>query len=135
MHIERNTDQDCMTTPAQSGDVRSTSTRSTPRTRQPWGPLLRSVIELAGERAQLVSHIEHDWASATFSGSRHALKVRFTGPDAAEDGEAFIVALREHEFVIPRWLVADAQIVAVDDQQLPQRTLVVEFEMLLLDRA
>lgn len=120
-------------TPA-PGAARATA-QSAPRVRQPWARLLKSVLDLAGEQAELLCHVEHDWASATFTGSRHALTLCFQGAAAAETGEAFIVALPDHAFTIPRWLVADAQIVSVDDQQLPQRKLVAVVEVLLLDRA
>ncbi len=106
-----------------------------PRVRQPWGRLLKAVLDLAGEQAELVSHAERDWASATFSGTQHAIALCFSGVAGGEAGELFIAALPDHEFVIPRWLVGDARIVGVYDQQLPERRLVVEVELLLLDRA
>jgi hypothetical protein len=133
MHRESDKDQDSITAPAPIGVA--PVARTAPRARQPWGRLLKAVLELAGEPAELVCHAEHDWASATFSGTRHAITLSFSGVDGGEAGEAFIVALPDHEFVIPRWLVADARIVGVHDQQLPERELVVEVELLLLDRA
>ena len=134
MGNEQTNDRDSITLPAPAighAPVRLPAAR----TRQPWGRLLKALLDLAGEHAQLVSHVERDWASATFSGSRHGMAVCFTGDEAAEAGEAFIVALPDHEFLIPRYLVADAQILAVDDRQLPERTLMVDVELLLLDRA
>ena len=106
-----------------------------PRTRRPWARLLKAVLDLAGDRAELVRHVERDWTSATFAGTRHAITLSFTGCDAAEAGENFIIALPDHQFDIPRYLVADAQIVAVDDNRLPERKLVVEAQLLLLEEA
>ncbi len=127
-------DQDCITSPAPlTGNV--SAEQPAPRIRQPWGRLLKAVLDLAGPQAELVGHGERDWASATFSGSRHDISLCFVGFDAADAGEGFIAALPDHEFMIPRYLVADARILGVDDQQLPERKLVVEVELLLLDRA
>jgi hypothetical protein len=127
MHGNGNTNHDCITAQPAS--------RPAPRTRQPWSRLLKAVLDLAGDRAELVRHVERDWASATFAGTRHAMTLRFTGAAAAEAGESFIAKLPDHDFSIPRYIVADAQIIAVDDQQLPTRKLTVEIELLLLDRA
>ena len=96
---------------------------------------MKAVLDLAGERAEVMRHVERDWASATFAGSRHAITLCFAGADAAEAGENFIVALPDHEFIIPRYLIADAQIIGVDDNQLPERKLIVEVQLLLLEQA
>ena len=111
------------------------SGRPAPRARQPWGRLLKAVLELAGDRAELLGHAERDWTSATFSGSRHAISLCFTGSEAVAAGELFIAALPGHEFVIPRYLIADAQVSSVDDTQLPERELVVEVQLFLIERA
>ena len=112
-----------------------TGDRFAARPRQPWGRLLKAVLDLAGEEAELVRHIERDWTSATFAGSRHLVTLAFAGANAADAGENFIIALPEHEFAIPRYLIADAQIVAVEDTQLPKRKLLVEVGLLLLEQA
>jgi|SRR5579863_2010266 len=132
MHYDRTTGQD-RSSPASAATIHSLP-RARPRPRQPWGRLLKAVLDLAGDHAVLVRHVERDWASATFSGSSHAITLCFTGA-AAEAGERFIIALPDHAFTIPRYLIADAQIVAVDDRQLPERKLVVEVQLLLLEQA
>ncbi len=48
-------------------------------------------------------------------------------------GEQFIAALPEHEFTLPRQLVADAAVVSVEHATLPEPRLTVELELLLLD--
>lgn len=103
--------------------------------RSPWLPLLSALLELAGGKAELVSHSERNWASVTFSGTRHTAVLSFTGPEAVAAGEAYLEALPEHEFTIPRQLVADATIVAVDHTTLPEPRLEVTAELLLLDDA
>ncbi len=103
--------------------------------RRPWMQLLSAVLQLAGGKAELLRHAERPWASVTFSGSRHTIVLGFTGPEAVAAGEAFITALPEHEFTLPRQLVADAAAVAVEHEMLPQPKLTVEAALLLLDDA
>lgn len=103
--------------------------------RRPWLQLLAAVTELAGPAAELLRHTERGWASITFSGTRHLMLLAFTGTEAVEAGERFIAALPEHEFAIPRQLVADATVASAEHTLLPEPKLVVEIEMLLLEDA
>lgn len=103
------------------------------RSRGPWMSLLSAVLGLAGGRAELLRHGERAWASATFSGSRHTIALVFQGHDAMADGEAFIDALPDHEFAISGHVVADAVIVAAEQDMGGTPTLTVEAELLLLE--
>lgn len=103
--------------------------------RRPWLALLTAVMDLAEGRAQLLRHAERPWASVTFTGSRHTIVLAFAGSEAIEAGERFIAALPDHEFAIPRQLVADAAIVAADHVLDPEPRLAVECELLLLEDA
>lgn len=103
--------------------------------RTPWMPLLSALLELGGGKGELVRHSERNWTSVTFAGSRHSVVIAFTGAEAVAAGEAFIDALPEHEFAIPRQLVADAAIVAVEHTALPEPRLEVTAELLLLEDA
>ncbi|MFM5893743.1 MAG: hypothetical protein ACKOQM_04840 [Novosphingobium sp.] len=103
--------------------------------RTPWMPLLSALLELAGGRGELVRHTERSWASVTFSGTRHTVVLNFSGCDAVTAGEQFIDALPEHEFAIPRQLVADAAVIRVEHTALPEPRLEVEVQLLLLDEA
>ncbi len=103
--------------------------------RAPWLPLLSALLSLAGGRGELVRHTERSWASVTFSGTRHTVVLAFAGIEAIAAGEQFIDALPDHEFAIPRQLVADAAVVRVDHTALPQPRLEVEVELLLLEEA
>lgn len=105
------------------------------RSRTPWMPLLSALLELAGGRGELIRHSERSWASVTFSGTRHTVVLTFTGIEAVAAGERFMDALPDHEFTIPRQLVADAAVVRVDHTALPQPRLEVEVQLLLLDEA
>ena len=103
--------------------------------RTPWMPLLAALLELGGGRAELLRHAERGWASVTFSGTRHSVVLAFCGAEAVAAGEFFIDALPDHEFAIPRQVVADAAVVRVDHTALPDLRLEVEVELLLLEEA
>lgn len=101
--------------------------------RGPWMQLLSALMTLAGGRAELLRHAERPWASVTFSGSRHTIALAFTGSEAVAAGEAFIDALPDHEFAIPRQLVADAGVISLEHTMLPEPRLQIEVEVLLLE--
>ena len=101
--------------------------------RDPANHLLGALHMLADGQAIVLRHEERAWASITFSGARHTVVLRFVGDAAVAAGEHFIAALPDHEFAIPRRLVADAAIVAVRHAMLPEPSLEVECEVLLLD--
>jgi hypothetical protein len=95
--------------------------------------LLDAVMRLAGPHAELIRHAERPWASATFQGSRHTITLCFAGDEAVQAGEAFIATLPDHEFAIPRQLVADAAVSEVDHEMVPLQRLTLEAEVLLLE--
>jgi hypothetical protein len=103
--------------------------------RRPWLQLIDAVMTLAGGGAELLRHAESGWASVTFAGTRHRLVLAFAGAEPVAAAERFIVALPDHEFAIPRQLVADAIVVSVEHSLLPAPRLVVEIELLLLEDA
>ena len=100
--------------------------------RSPAERLREELQALTGGHAEFLSHSEKSWASITFAGTRHRLALAFAGADAVEAAESFIAFLPEHEFAIPRQLVADAAVTAVDHRLEPPR-MQVSCELLLLD--
>ena len=102
------------------------------RLRHPSIRLLDAVLRLGGVHAELMSHAERPWASATFSGTRHTFTLLFNGADGATAAEDFIAALPEHEFTISGQLVADAAVSEVIHDTLPVERMVVECDVLLL---
>jgi len=68
----------------------------------------------------------------TFAGSRHTITLAFQGAAAVAAGEQFAEALPEHEFAIPRQIVADAAVTGMLHESQPQR-LEVELELLLVE--
>lgn len=121
--------------PNPTADQAMLNTAARAARRTPWMPLLSALLELGDGKGELVRHSERNWASITFAGTRHSVVIAFTGAEAVAAGEAFIDALPEHEFAIPRQLVADAAVVAVDHTALPEPRLEVTAELLLLEDA
>ena len=83
----------------------------------------------------LTDHCEIAWASITFAGTRHSMTWFFNGAEAVESGEALVATLPDHEFQIPGYLVADATIVEISSGQLPEPTMIVKVDILVLDEA
>jgi len=100
--------------------------------RDPANQLLGALYALGGGHGALLRHEERAWASITFSGARHTISFRFAGEEGVAAGEAFVAALPEHEFDIPRCLVADATVTAVRHILLPEPVMEVDCEVLLL---
>lgn len=108
--------------------------RTGPRVRiSPGERMLRAVTALAGPSAELMSHTERPWASVTFAGTRHTIVLRYEGWEACDEAEKLIAELPEHEFEIPRTLVADAGVSRLEQVLLPEPTMTVELMLLLLD--
>ena len=112
----------------------SRAPRRTPR-RTDADRLCDALITLAGGHGAVLSRSEHPWASVTFAGARHSVTLEFTGDKAVAGGEWLIAELPEHEFALPRRLVAEAAVVAAHHALLPQPQLLVECELLLLEDA
>ena len=113
--------------------ARQTSARTARRTLA--DRLREAVLMLAQGRGTVLSHKEAAWASITFAGTRHSLILRFSGSDEVAAGENLVAALPDHEFSIPRQIVADATVVGVDSQMLPEPRMEVCCELLLLEDA
>ncbi|MXP32838.1 hypothetical protein [Parerythrobacter jejuensis] len=111
-------------------------TRTHRRSRRSTGDRLRdAVLTLCAGHGQVQHHTEKAWASITFAGTRHCLRIVFEGGDAVQAGEDLVATLPDHEFAIPRQLVADATITAVESELLPVPRMLVECELLLLEDA
>lgn len=104
-----------------------------PQPRRPWATLVNALLDLAGPEASFLAHSERPWASVTFSGSRHAVTLAFAGAGGVIAGEAFAEALPEHEFSVPRQLVADACVTGMLHEAEPVERLVVDVELLLVE--
>ena len=113
--------------------LRQAPTRRTRAARRPWLALLSTLLELGQGKAELLHHAEQPWASATFAGSRHSVRLAFSGLDGIVAAEELLNTLPEHEFNLPGQLVADAAITKVDQTMLPEPRMALEIEVLLLE--
>lgn len=104
--------------------------------RRSTGDRLRdAILALASGHGEVRHHAEKAWASITFAGTRHTMCLVFEGQDAVAHGEELVAQLPDHEFAIPRQLVADATITGVESELLPVPRMLVECELLLLEDA
>ena len=92
-----------------------------------------ALMELTGGQGTALSHSETAWASITFAGTRHEVVLEFCGPEAVAAGEELIERLPDHEFAIPRQLVADASVSTVDHGFGAMERLEVTAVLLLLE--
>jgi len=72
--------------------------------------LLRALIGRAAvprDRILLSDAESVDWRSLTFTGERHRLQLRISGPDSAYVAERMCTGLEDAEFSIPGVIVAD----------------------------
>ena len=95
----------------------------------------KALAELHRSHGVVLTHTEKAWASITFAGTRHSLKLVFAGADAVATGEVLVAELPEHEFAIPGQIVADAAILEVEHRLIPEPRLVVQCELLLLEES
>ncbi len=90
--------------------------------------LIRAVLTLARGAAELEEHRGTAWASATFTGMRHAMRVSLLGEDGVRTGEWLASVLPEHEFRIAGHLVADIIVSEIHrrEEGMPAMTLTIE---------
>lgn len=77
--------------------------------------VLRCLVARSGssrDRILLTDVKSVDWHSLTFTGERHQLQLRSTGPDAHQAVERMCDALEDVEFSIPGVIVADIAVTA-----------------------
>lgn len=106
-----------------------------PKRRSTGDRLREAILALAQGHGECQHHAEKAWASITFAGTRHTLRLVFDGEDAVASGEELVAALPDHEFALPGQLVADATITGVESTQKPSPRMLVECELLLLEDA
>jgi hypothetical protein len=94
----------------------------------PASALIRAVLTLARGEAALDEHRGTSWASATFTGMRHVMRVTLAGSEGVATGEWLASILPDHEFCIRGHLVADIAISAVHRRAegTPAMTLTIE---------
>ncbi|HKX22074.1 MAG TPA: hypothetical protein VJM81_02230 [Rhizorhapis sp.] len=83
-----------------------------PVKRDPHARLLRLLLAMAGEGAEILSSSGRPWSSATFSGARHKTVLKISGGDAHVRAQQFAAKVPEAEFRLPGHIVADAVVEA-----------------------
>jgi uncharacterized membrane protein len=76
----------------------------------PHARLIAALVARAGE-AEVVQACSRPWASVTYTGARHLVRLMLPAAIADRLGEG----LDEHEFAIPRHIVADIAIASRHD--------------------
>ena len=74
------------------------------------------------------------WASATFSGQRHALRLRLDGPAATAAADRLLGGLDEREFALDGHILADIAPV-LDERAADGRRVRLELEALTVEAA
>ena len=92
--------------------------------------LLRALVARAGvprDRILLMDFQSVDWQSLTFTGERHKICLRITGPRSAAVARRLAHGLEDADFVIPGQIVADiARVGRLDHNGDGSTTLTVE---------
>ncbi len=80
-----------------------------------------------------IAHLSRrDWASATFVGERHELRITLDGPGAATTADGFIAGLDDHEFDLHGHFIASAAL-AGDRRQGDTVELLIELLVIVAD--
>lgn len=117
--------------PLRSGPAERTGQRRRLTTGQ---RLAQALFDRAGAHARLVRHGETQWSSATFSGSRHTLVIRFAGQAALDDAETLMTAITDDAITIPGALIAELTVSAFSQTLLPHPEAEMTVTALLLDQ-
>jgi hypothetical protein len=96
--------------------------------------LAQALFDRAGPLARLVRHGETQWASATFTGSRHTFVLRFQGAEAVAAAEVLTVAISDADIAIQGALIAEITVTAFRQTLLPHPEAEIEVSALLLDQ-
>jgi hypothetical protein len=97
--------------------------------------LLRALTARAGtesDRILLTDAHSTEWQSLTFTGERHHIALRVTGPDSASAVDRMCAGLEDAEFNISGLLVADIRI-AGSPRRTPDGAIEIMVEALTLD--
>jgi hypothetical protein len=96
--------------------------------------LAQALFDCAGPLARLVRHGETQWASATFTGSRHTFVLRFHGDEAVAAADTLATAISDADIEIQHALVAEITVTAFRQTLLPHPEAEIEISALLLDQ-
>lgn len=99
----------------------------------PAGLVIAAALLKGVNRAgHIKSHGETQWASATFTGARHALVVRFVGADAFASAGCLQRKIKSDDIEIPGQLIVEMKVVRVTHELHPAAFVDVEVSALTL---
>jgi hypothetical protein len=81
--------------------------------------ILSSSFASFGARADVEEIASCRWASITFSGERHLIRLRIDGAEAEAAADAFLDGLAEREFELRGHIVADVALVSDEREDGP----------------
>jgi hypothetical protein len=82
--------------------------------------LIRALIARVGrdrDRILLTNVTSTDWRSLTFTGERHVLALRISGPGAKAIAEQLTAGLADAEFALSQYIVADIAAESITDDE------------------
>ena len=74
--------------------------------------LIRALFGVNFANFALEEARSRNWASVTFTGTRHELRFRLSGSGAEADADAFLDGLEEREFALRGHILADVALVS-----------------------
>lgn len=87
------------------------------------GALIRALARRAGAMPHIEEIASRPWASITFTGARHRIALRFSGPDATASAERMCDGLDHAEFDLGRHLLVDIDVVEREEEDAGCRIL------------
>lgn len=101
--------------------------------RDPATLVICALLDLCAGDAALEWHRGTAWASATFTGMRHALRLSFAGAAAVRRGEWLAAMVASHEFELPGHIVADMMVTERQLQGAGEPALSLTLEALTVE--
>jgi len=74
-------------------------------------------VDAGRDRILLINISSVDWQSLTFTGERHVLSLRISGPDGKMIAEQLVADLADAEFALPDHIVADIAARSIKDEE------------------
>ena len=87
------------------------------------GALIRALAHRAGAQPAIEEIASRPWASITFTGARHRIALRYTGPDASALAARMCDGLNHAEFDLGRHLLVDIDVVERKEEDAGCRIL------------
>ena len=87
---------------------------------------IRASFGGCGSGCELEEMTSRSWASVTFAGARHRLRLRLSGERAGDAADAFLAGLSERDFALRGHILADIALVEEDRHEPGTIRLILE---------